>query len=303
MDAWVQVYAKLLTHWKTCKLRDELALRGNYEAVGLIVSLWLWAAQNASDGNITNYSARDIADGIGYKKPAGKLMDALVKCKLIDKSEEGTRIHDWEEHAALLMDAASQQRENTRKRVQRHRERIKQRQQEERNEHPDEPCNGECNVTVTQGNAPSYPILSYPNLSSPILTNNSTGAAGDFARVRAATDSELASIGIKPGEYHGLTNDLVEAVRQTTVALFNEYKCGVPQLWDYRQVFRNFGAHGERAALLPYAFEKAAVSGKLGDWRYVDGIMDQLFARGIETVEQARRWDEERPDIYGEESL
>lgn len=297
----MQVYAKLLTHWKTCKLRDKLTLKGNYEAVGLIVSLWLWAAQNASDGNITNYSARDIADGIGYKKPAGKLLEALLECKLIDKGEDGTRIHDWEEHAALLMDAESQQRENTRKRVQRHRERIKQRQQEERNVTPDTSCNGECNVTVTQSNAPSYPILSYPNLSYPILSNNSTGAAGDNrAGEKAASDSELASIGIRLGEYPPIHPDRVRWVRSVTQMLFNKYRRGAtPQPWDRRKVFE-LAINPEMVDILDYAFEQAAISGKTEDWRYIEGIMIRLNARGVRTVAEARAFDAERPDLEGD---
>jgi len=295
MDAWVQVYAKLLTHWKTCKLRDELALKGNYEAVGLIVSLWLWAAQNASDGNITNYSARDIADGIGYKKPAGKLMDAFVKCKLIDKGEDGSRIHDWEEHAALLMDAESQQRENTRKRVQRHRERIKQRQQEERNKLPNEACNDDCNVTVTQGNAPSYPILSFP-----ILSNTFTGAAGDNRARETATVEELLSIGIKPGEFPPIHPDRVRWVQAITVRLFDKYRnCATPGPWDCRKVFE-LAYTPEKADVLDYAFEQAAISGKTEDWRYIEGIMNRLNLRGISTVAEARAFDAERPDLEGD---
>lgn len=128
----------------------------------------------------------------------------------------------------------------------------------------------------------------------------SLSAGGESARARAATDSELASIGIKPGEYYGLTADFVETVRQTTVALFNKYKIGTPQLWDYRQVSRYCGSSG-RAALLDYAFEQSGVAGKFGDWRYVDGIMDRLFMRGIETEAQARQWDSDRPDWDNEE--
>ena len=125
-------------------------------------------------------------------------------------------------------------------------------------------------------------------------------AAGESARARAATDSELASIGIKPGEYYGLTADFVETVRQTTITLFDKYKIGIPQLWDYRQVSRYCGSSG-RAALLDYAFEQSGIAGKFGDWRYIDGIMDRLFMRGIETEAQARQWDNERPDWNNEE--
>lgn len=121
--------------------------------------------------------------------------------------------------------------------------------------------------------------------------------AGDFARTREATESELASIGIKPGEFFGLTGDFVSYVRNTTDALFAKYfPNNGPKPWDYRQVSRYCGASG-REALLDYAFEKAAIVDKLYDWRYIDGIMDRLLSRGITTEAQARMWDEERPDL------
>lgn len=122
-------------------------------------------------------------------------------------------------------------------------------------------------------------------------------AGGESARARAATDIELLNIGIQPGEYHGITLDLVEETRRVADALYKKYLPGRPLApYDYKKVFRYCGSSG-RAALLDYAFEQTAIAGKAGDWRYVDGIMDTLFYRGITTEEQARRWDEERPDL------
>lgn len=126
-------------------------------------------------------------------------------------------------------------------------------------------------------------------------------AGGESARERAATDKELLSIGIGPGEYHGITLALVEETRHVTDTLYKKYLPGRPLApYDYKKVFRYCGSSG-RAVLLDYAFERATLAGKSGDWRYVDGIMDTLFCRGITTEEQARRWDEERPDLDNEE--
>jgi hypothetical protein len=104
------------------------------------------------------------------------------------------------------------------------------------------------------------------------------------------------SIGLKPGEFYGVTAAFVEEVRAKTMVLFVTYVPGtMPMPWDYRGVSRYCGSVG-RSHLLDYAFEKAAMAGKSGDWRYIDGIMSKLALRDIETVEQARMWDEERPD-------
>lgn len=131
-----------------------------------------------------------------------------------------------------------------------------------------------------------------------------SGGDGDNAGAREASEGELLSIGLRPGEYMGITADLVREVRVTTDTLFEKYLSGgiylAPQTWDYRNVFRYCGDSG-RAALLDYAFEKAAEAGKPGDWRYVNGVMDNLFTRGIETEDQAREWDETRPDLSPKE--
>ena len=97
MDPWIQVYTNLLGHRKISRLRRTLSLNGNYAAVGIVVSVWLWAAQNAVDGNLSEYAPEDIADAIGWKKAAEKLLDALVSAGFIDRAEEGSlSIHDWD---------------------------------------------------------------------------------------------------------------------------------------------------------------------------------------------------------------
>ena len=125
----------------------------------------------------------------------------------------------------------------------------------------------------------------------------SLSAAGESACARAATDSELLSIGIQPGEYCGITLDLVEETRRVAEALYGKYRpARLLAPYDYKKVFQYCGPSG-RAVLLDYAFEQAAIAGKSGDWRYIDGIMDTLFRRGITTEKQARSWDLERPDL------
>lgn len=286
MIPWIQVYANLPTHRKTCKLRDALGFKTNYETVGLLVCLWSWAAVNAVGGDLSDYSARDIADATGFKKTPGKLLEALTQAGFLDKTDDGAlKIHDWEEHAALLMDSNEQQKKNTRERVKRYRER-------KRNVSSDDGCN----VTRNACNAPTLPNLTLPNLTLPYQEEIYSGADGDIAGARAASESEILSIGLKPGEFYGVTVGFVEEVKVKTMTLFATYLAGaMPQIWDYRNVSRYCGNVG-RSHLLDYAFEKAAIAGKAGDWRYIDGIMSKLALRDIETVAQAREWDDDRPD-------
>lgn len=67
MVPWIQVYSNILTHDKTYALAEQLKIP-NYGAVGLMVSLWSWAATMPPNGDITAYPKRaiaDAADGLG----------------------------------------------------------------------------------------------------------------------------------------------------------------------------------------------------------------------------------------------
>lgn len=294
MIPWIQVYSNLVRHPKVTKLADKLGLTSkdagpNVIAAGMLVSLWLWAAQNATDGDLSECTDRAIAEAAEFKRKPSLFVEALIHAKLLDGDR---KLHDWDEYATLLIDCEDQQREKTRQRVAKHRARKKAIKET--------PSNGECNadgnVTDTPSNAPTIPYNTIPNHT----IQNFSGDAGDSAR-ETASEAELLSIGIKPGEYFGLTVDYVREVRKTTFELFDKYRPQTyPEPWDFRQVSQYCGSVG-RAQLLDYAFEQSGVAGKLGDWRYINGIMDRMFMRGIETEAQARMWDNERPDREYEE--
>lgn len=348
------------------KLADELGLTSkdvgpNVIAAGMLVSLWLWAAQNATDGDLSECTDRAIAEAAEFKRKPSLFVEALICAKLLDKDR---KLHDWDEYATLLIDCEDRQREKTRERVAKHRAKKRALIHKQQCQY----CGGEatgydhivptskggpdkddnkvlccidcnrikgdrpvldflnenieridrdvvtkneklmrfvswCNVTnryiatsETQSNAPTIPYNTIPNHTIP----NFSGDAADSAR-ETASEAELLSIGIKPGEYYGLTVDYVREVRKTTFDLFDKYRPQIhPEPWDFRQVSQYCGSVG-RAQLLDYAFEQSGVAGKLGDWRYINGIMDRMFMRGIETEAQARMWGNERPDREYEE--
>ena len=119
-------------------------------------------------------------------------------------------------------------------------------------------------------------------------------AGGGDTRARMASEEELSLIGLMPGEYPFVTSETVQSVMDAATFLFGKYFSREPTATDCRMVFTISppGCYD----LLDYAFEAAAVAGKLGDWRYIRGIMDRLAARGIQTPQQAREWDEIRQD-------
>lgn len=184
MIPWIQIYSNLIHHPKTTNLADELGIRSadanpNAVAAGMLVSLWLWAAQNATDGDLSGCSDRAIAEAAEYKKKPSAFVSALVKARWLD---EDRKLHKWEEYASLLQDMNDRQKANTAERVRRLRERRKQEKavtetpecnnsvthDEAFNSEESNVCNGYGNVTVTQCNAPTLPNLTLPNNTLPI---------------------------------------------------------------------------------------------------------------------------------------
>lgn len=153
MLPWIQVYSNLADHPKIYALVDRMKLRRNSEAVGIVVSLWLWAAKNAPDGDLSGFPERAIADAVGYSSSyAGKLCQLLVETRWLDETENGYALHDWVEYAPAIIDMYENDKNRTRERVRKFRERR-------RSITPNETvsqqtCNVTCNVTSDKCNAP-----------------------------------------------------------------------------------------------------------------------------------------------------
>lgn len=166
MIPWIQVYSNLIKHPKTYALADELKLTSkdtspNAVAAGMMLSLWLWAAQNAPNGDLSKCSTRAIAEAAEYKKKSEAFVDALIKVRFLDPDK---KLHDWDEHASMLMDSIELSRENNAKRQQRYRDRKKQKKNASGNADVTPDSNVTGNVTNNGSNAPTIPNQTIPNL-------------------------------------------------------------------------------------------------------------------------------------------
>ena len=124
MLPWIQVYSNLADHPKIYALVDRMKLRRNCEAVGIVVSLWLWAAKNAPDGDLSGFPERAIAQALGFQiNYARKLCQALVDTDWLDVDSEGCySIHNWSRYAGRLIEITLRQREQSTERSRRYRE-------------------------------------------------------------------------------------------------------------------------------------------------------------------------------------
>lgn len=191
MIPWVQVYSNLPQHDKIVSLADALGLKCSgvspeAVATGLLVSLWCWAVQNRTDGDLSGVNPRTIAKACQWEKSPDKLVSALRDCGWLDAD---MHIHDWEEYSVRLMENQEAQKEKTRKRVAEYRERhakggkAKAGNADENETATYNKASSNENVTVTrnvtvtdgnaadtQCNASTVPNLTVPNLTVPYHT-------------------------------------------------------------------------------------------------------------------------------------
>ena len=146
---WFQVFADLPGHQKIGKLRDGLKLKNRYEAVGLLICLWSWAAVHAPSGDLKDISAQDLADAAGWRKSPKQLLEALVASGLVDQEEGQLRLHDWDDHQGMLQDAMTRAKKKAAIRQKNYRERQKAKQ--EALQQPSLPPEHNVTRNVTQG--------------------------------------------------------------------------------------------------------------------------------------------------------
>jgi hypothetical protein len=86
-----------LVKFKKLQRRLGESVRG---IVGLLEMLWAGVARNCPRGDIGKFTDEEIAVMCDYEHDPEKLVDALVECKWLDRSDKHRLIvHDWHEHA------------------------------------------------------------------------------------------------------------------------------------------------------------------------------------------------------------
>lgn len=207
--AWIQVDDGIREHDKIYNLADALGISNAY-AVGLMVCFWTWAATAAPDGEVTNFPPRAISKAAGWDKGgttgAQKFYEDLLEIHFLEKREgDKVFIRNWDQRATLLLDYIEQQKENTRRRVQKCRERKKRKELPNETLHdPGTPghCNSNGNVTETLCNGATPPNLKVPNQNKLSVNNTPSssteesvtpdgGAGPDFGTVCQAFENTV----------------------------------------------------------------------------------------------------------------
>lgn len=111
--AWIELHQSLPQHRKLLALRDALGLR-TPAALGHMCLLWLWALDNAPDGDLSALPARQLAEICQFsERRAGNLAVALRTSGFVDAD---WRLHDWGDYTGRLIDQRAASRERQRRR-------------------------------------------------------------------------------------------------------------------------------------------------------------------------------------------
>jgi hypothetical protein len=113
--AWLQVHQTLKDHRKLLEAADILEVTPPH-MMGILISFWLWALDNAPSGTLGGISSRIIARAAQWEGDPDRLVEALTASKWLDEGENGLEIHDWYEYAGKLIDQRIAERERSKRR-------------------------------------------------------------------------------------------------------------------------------------------------------------------------------------------
>lgn len=141
--------------------------------------------------------------------------------------------------------------------------------------------------------------------------------SGGGAHAREAAESAVTEyLGYRcldASTYFGVSEQELATVAAYTDAIFARFARRPPTDADRASVFQAIhlserdeqtGAWTvtfpkDRIDLLMYAFEQAALAGKQGDWKYINGVLGRLAQRGISSLSQAEDYDFDRDENKG----
>ena len=109
--AWIEYHTALRDHWKISRLADKLKTPYT-EALGLVSCLWLWAAENAQDGHLKQFTDEEVARAARWTGAVNGFRQYLIDCELVD--QDG-RLHQWERYGNRLLRESKERTEQWRK--------------------------------------------------------------------------------------------------------------------------------------------------------------------------------------------
>lgn len=113
--AWIKVHQQLKDHRKLLNAADELDIEPPH-MLGLLVSFWLWAVDNAPTGSLAGISNRMIARAAQWDKDPSAFVSAITDAGLLKETPDGLEINDWYEYTGKLIDKREAEKIRSRRR-------------------------------------------------------------------------------------------------------------------------------------------------------------------------------------------
>ncbi len=154
--AWIELHQTLPKNKKTMKFKRALKIK-TPAAIGHLCLLWLWAIDSADDGDISEFTAEDIAEVCEWTKNADMFLSALKDAGFVT---EDMKIHDWDDYIGMLIAKREVKKEQARTRQKRYRDKQKNMRNGD----------AEVNQDVTHDNAPVTRDNSVSNAPIPYRT-------------------------------------------------------------------------------------------------------------------------------------
>ena len=198
--AWMELHDTLPDHPKVICAAAALKLDKD-TFVGKLTRLWLWALNHRESGFLRDNEAETVAEIMRFKGRPAALMAALLGAGLLDVTEGGYMIHDWQESVGMLMASREEKRAQARQRVKKHREKAARSAEEgEETRRKEEECNADVtrykSVTRELRNAGVTPVKRSCNADvTPLQNINKTRYRDDDDDCRAREAKLLAQGG------------------------------------------------------------------------------------------------------------
>ena len=266
--AWIELHQNLPAHRKVKKLKRLLKIK-TPQAVGHLAMLWLWAVDNAPDGDLSALDPEDIAEACEWPKDAEQFVQALTEAGFIDPD---AKLHDWSDYAGMLLDRRENQREQNRKRQQRYRNKRKadsNAAESNASTQDSSPVTHDDNVSVTRYESVSNaPVTALPNLTIPNHTkpNLNQGRYEDTCKALPGADSVTSPPSCPPQK------------RSEAVAYYCQHINAAPSAYALQALEHFESVLGAEVTIhaIQIAQDKC-----IRNWRYVERILQDYERDGI----------------------
>ena len=82
--AWIELHQTLPTNKKTLRLKKILKIK-TPQAIGHLCLLWLWALDNAEDGDLSIFSDDEVSEVSGWTGKPETFVAALIEAGFLDE--------------------------------------------------------------------------------------------------------------------------------------------------------------------------------------------------------------------------